>query len=85
MGAIQALREKNIDIPNEISVFGFDDMEIFSEITPKLSTVKQPSYLMGVNSVKMIDKTLNGQRVKEKYELPQKLLFRDTTKVKLNE
>lgn len=31
MGAIQALREKNIDIPNEISVFGFDDMEIFQK------------------------------------------------------
>lgn len=79
IGAIQALRERNIDIPGEISVFGFDDMEIFSEIKPKLSTVRQPSYQIGTDAVRMIDKTIKGKTVKKEHKLNQKLLFRDTT------
>lgn len=80
IGAIQALRERNIKVPDDIGIFGFDDMEIFSEIKPRLSTVKQPSYQIGKDSVKLIDMTIKGQKVKKEHKLPQKLYFRETTK-----
>lgn len=81
IGALQALRERNINVPDEIGVFGFDDMEIFSEIQPRLSTVKQPSYQIGLDSVIMLDKVINKKPVKSTHKLPQKLLFRETTKI----
>lgn len=83
IGAIQSLQERNIKIPDEVSVIGFDDMEIFSEIKPNLSTVRQPSYQIGEDAVKMIDKTIKGKTVEKEHELAQKLLFRETTLKKL--
>src|SRR5699024_3421363 len=80
VGAIQALKEKGINIPSDISIFGFDNMALFSEIKPRLSTVKQPSYQIGVDSVTLIDSIMKGEKVDPIHKLSQELLFRDTTK-----
>lgn len=80
VGAIRALKERNIKIPSDIGIFGFDDMTILSEIKPRLSTVKQRSYKIGYDSVTIIDKTIDGKQVEPVHKISQELLFRDTTK-----
>jgi len=47
-GALQVLKEKEIKIPEEISLVGFDDPAWASFTEPPLTTVRQPSYSMGV-------------------------------------
>ncbi|MEH7116244.1 LacI family DNA-binding transcriptional regulator [Neobacillus vireti] len=39
-GAIRFLKSANVDVPNEISIMGFDDSELAKFITPELSTVR---------------------------------------------
>ncbi len=47
LGAMKALQEKNIRIPDQVSVMGFDDLS-YSEISsPRLTTIRVPSYDMG--------------------------------------
>lgn len=54
IGAIRAIKEKNIKIPEEIKIIGFDDISISQYIDPPLTTIKQPIYEMGKEAVKML-------------------------------
>lgn len=47
IGAIQALREANLDVPEEVSVIGFDDIPSAATNAPALTTVRQPLHEMG--------------------------------------
>lgn len=54
IGAIKALREKNINIPKDIKVIGMDDISISSYIEPPLTTIRQPIYEMGHEAVDLL-------------------------------
>ena len=47
IGAIHALREAGLRVPNDVSVMGFDDIQCAAFQTPALTTVKQPLRKMG--------------------------------------
>jgi LacI family transcriptional regulator len=47
IGAIEGARQMGLDIPKDISIIGFDDMQIASLVSPSLTTIKQPTYEMG--------------------------------------
>ncbi|MCX7923303.1 MAG: LacI family transcriptional regulator [Clostridia bacterium] len=42
LGAIEALRKHNIKVPDDMAIIGYDDIELGSYFTPKLTTVHQP-------------------------------------------
>ena len=54
IGAINALKFKNLKVPKDVKVVGFDDIQIAKYIDPPLTTIKQPIYEMGEEAVKMI-------------------------------
>jgi LacI family transcriptional regulator len=81
MGAINALREKGIKVPEEVEVVGFDNIYSSSIFYPKLTTVAQPMYDMGSVGMRMLIKTINKKELEEKnYILPYELVERDSTK-----
>ena len=47
IGALQALRESGVRVPEQLSVVGFDDIPIVRQLTPPLSTVALPMEEMG--------------------------------------
>lgn len=47
IGAIQALREANLNVPRDVSVVGFDDIPSAATNAPALTTVRQPLHEMG--------------------------------------
>jgi DNA-binding LacI/PurR family transcriptional regulator len=47
MGAIRALREAGLHVPNDVSVVGFDDIQSAAYQNPGLTTVRQPMREMG--------------------------------------
>ncbi len=53
-GAVKAIREMGIRIPDEVSMVGFSDNPIASLIQPTLSSVRQPAYEMGEVATSMI-------------------------------
>ncbi|PXV60009.1 LacI family transcriptional regulator [Halanaerobium congolense] len=61
IGAYEAIFDKKMDIPKDISIIGHDDINMASIIRPKLTTVVQPKYDMGVNAVDLLVKLI-GER-----------------------
>jgi LacI family transcriptional regulator len=53
-GAMQALREAGIRVPNDVSVVGFDDIPFAAYTDPGLTTVHQPLHEMGERAVQML-------------------------------
>jgi LacI family transcriptional regulator len=47
VGAFEALKERGLRIPEDVSVLGFDDMELAKHLRPALSTMALPHYEMG--------------------------------------
>jgi LacI family transcriptional regulator len=47
IGAIRALREAGLDVPEDVSVIGFDDIPAAAYNYPALTTIKQPLREMG--------------------------------------
>jgi LacI family transcriptional regulator len=53
-GIIQALKENNINVPEDVSVIGFDDLYTSAICTPSLTTIRQPLYEMGQLAMRFI-------------------------------
>ena len=47
IGAIRALRENNLSVPNDVSIIGFDDITAAEFHNPALTTIRQPLKKMG--------------------------------------
>ncbi|HWK27417.1 MAG TPA: LacI family DNA-binding transcriptional regulator [Solirubrobacter sp.] len=47
VGAYEALKELGLDVPGDVSVLGYDDMELAQHLRPALSTMALPHYEMG--------------------------------------
>ena len=54
IGCMHALEEKGLDVPGDISVVGFGDIESSRVSTPPLTTVAQPSVEVGVAAAKVL-------------------------------
>lgn len=83
LGAIEALSEMGYEVPDDVSVVGFDDMFYSKYSKPSLTTVKQPIYQMGQEAGKILWKLLNGQSVKQKEIILQtEVVLRETVRVR---
>ena len=60
VGALLALHEHGLDVPEEVSLVGFDDIPLSSYTIPPLSTIRQPAYTMGLDAAKGVLELLRG-------------------------
>ena len=51
IGALRALREASLRVPEDVAVVGFDDMPQAARTEPPLTTVRQPIYRLGATAV----------------------------------
>ena len=54
VGAIQALKQLSLKVPDDVAVVGYDDIQMASYTDPPLTTVSQPKYDMGRLAVEML-------------------------------
>ncbi|MGL4739722.1 MAG: LacI family DNA-binding transcriptional regulator [Sarcina sp.] len=74
MGAINALRERGIRVPEDISVIGFNGIDMSKNFYPTITTIEQPMYDMGSVAMRMLIKLLNKEELDNAYyELPFEL------------
>lgn len=62
VGVLAYLNEINIKVPEKIKIIGFSNWFMSQVITPKLSTVDQPSFEMGVQSFKLLLEEMNANK-----------------------
>jgi LacI family transcriptional regulator len=60
IGAIRALRESGLQVPKDVSVVGFDDINSAAFQNPSLTTIRQPLQEMGVLAAKTLLQRLEG-------------------------
>lgn len=54
IGAMAAARDMNLKIPEDISIAGFDDMDIASYCSPPLTTMQVPAFKMGEKAIELL-------------------------------
>jgi LacI family transcriptional regulator len=54
IGVIRALRVRGLDVPGDVSVVGFDDIDVAAHVDPPLTTVRQPIRGKGEAAVRML-------------------------------
>jgi LacI family transcriptional regulator len=78
-GVMDAIRQRGLRIPDDISVMGFDDIPQASIVHPKLTTVRQPLEQMGRMAVRMLLKHLaNPDQPPSRLTLATRLLVRES-------
>jgi LacI family transcriptional regulator len=60
VGAIEAVRERGLEIPRQVSVVGYDDQDIARYTQPPLTTVLLPNYEMGHWAAENLIAQVNG-------------------------
>ncbi len=76
-GAMQAIKERGLRVPEDMTIIGFADNEAASIVDPPLTTVRQPVREMGRAAVRMILKGIKeGRRDTEKIILKPTLVIR---------
>jgi len=78
LGLVGRLLDYGLDIPRELSVVGWDDIEFAAMFTPGLTTVRMPREDAGRAAVTYLEGALSG-RASEPPRLETHLVFRQTT------
>lgn len=77
MGTIKAARESGLQVPADLAVVGFDDIEVASHTDPPLTTMRVPKEEMGALAVrKMVEKIESGGKLSDKTLIAAELVIR---------
>lgn len=66
VGAIKAIKNAGLKVPEDISVIGFDNNIISLASDPELATISQPEEELGWRSMEMLYKVINGEGLEQK-------------------
>ncbi|MHB1628380.1 MAG: LacI family DNA-binding transcriptional regulator [Bacilli bacterium] len=80
LGVVRAAMEIGLQIPDDLSVVGYDGIDLSAHTTPSLTTVAQPMYELGKQAATMVlfRAYEESKRICERVELTPKLLIRGT-------
>ncbi|TKB43549.1 LacI family DNA-binding transcriptional regulator [Thalassotalea mangrovi] len=80
IGAIKGLLEKGYKIPEDISITGFDDIDVCKYFSPAITTVAQPAEKIGIKSAELLFDLLSDKKIKQlEHILPYEFIIRNST------
>ena len=81
LGVYEALRQRGLRVPDDVSVVGFDDLPEARWSSPPLTTVRQPLADMGRMAVRTIQRIVRDENIESsRIELATRLVVRDSTR-----
>lgn len=81
LGAMKAMREAGIRIPEDVSIVGFDDLPFCEISTPRLSSLRVPKQAMGEMAVRrLIEMMGRGHPAKTKISVCPEFIERDSVR-----
>ena len=78
VGALRATRAAGLDVPGDISITGFDDIELAEIVEPGLTTVHVPHRQMGTEAARMIVALLGGEELGKSSPLATRIVHRES-------
>jgi len=79
IGALHLLKTRNMNVPADISVVGFDDMQHSAFVNPSLTTVHLPLYQVGLLACERLIERVHGRSEKVEETLSTHLVVREST------
>lgn len=79
LGAIRALKEKGIRIPQDVAIVGFDDTHLCNYVSPPLTSIRQSAEEMGKVAAKILMELINGSSTIRKYVFSPTLVVRQSS------
>ncbi len=80
IGAIDAIKTSGLNVPDDVAIVGFDDITMASFIEPKLTTISQPVYKMGLIAARLLFESIENRQqedgFKQKIFVQPKLMVR---------
>lgn len=80
IGAIRALLESGRKVPDDVSVAGYDGIDVSGYISPSLTTIRQPVEAMAKDTVKLLFDIIAGKKDHQHITYEAELLERESTK-----
>ncbi|WP_246507225.1 LacI family DNA-binding transcriptional regulator [Actinocrinis puniceicyclus] len=79
LGGYEAVRQRGLRVPDDLSIIGFDDLPEVRWSAPPLTTVRQPLSEMGALAARTLLRLAGGERIESlRFELPTELVLRDS-------
>ena len=79
LGAIKELKKHNLNVPADVSITGFDDIDVAGQVTPALTTLKAPTDDIAANALSLLNDLVIGKDIAQKSViLPCQLIVRET-------
>jgi LacI family transcriptional regulator len=79
IGALRALHEEKIAVPDRVSVIGFNDISISKYVFPPLTTIKVYTEIMGESAVDTLMERIMGRQVAKKILISTNLVIRESS------
>jgi len=79
IGAIRALHDGGLRVPQDVSVFGFDDIQSASFHVPSLTTIRQPLHSIGSTAAGLLLRKLAGEALPAVVKMAPELMVREST------
>ncbi len=77
LGALMAIHESNLHCPGDVSVMGFDGLDLTETTTPQISSVYQSSYQMGAEAANLV-----LERLKNRLAPPRKVVLKTELRIR---
>ncbi|WP_129730521.1 LacI family DNA-binding transcriptional regulator [Ectobacillus funiculus] len=80
IGAIKAVKDKGLRVPEDIAVVGFDNIKMTSVFEPNITTIDQPKYEIGKKAMDLLLNLMNGETLeRKKFVLKDELIIRESS------
>lgn len=80
IGAMRALHEQGVRVPEQVSIIGFNDIEMSKYLQPSLTTVQVHTEFMGEAALDLLFDQISSKReIAKKIVIPTKLLIRESS------
>ena len=80
LGVISAAKELGLNIPEQLSIIGFDNILLSSYITPSLTTISQSPYKMAKKAVTLLTDLIEDNKITDPFKTTKnELIIRDST------
>lgn len=81
MGVLKSLGENDLKVPEDVEVFGYDNLYMSQFMQPSLSTVNVPKFQLGYTAMETLCEHIEDRTAPYvRKELPVRLLFRESTR-----
>jgi DNA-binding LacI/PurR family transcriptional regulator len=80
IGALRAIKDLNLNVPQDVSLVGYDDIPLAKYLDPRLTSASKNGEKMGQEAMRLLLARLDdGERPRQKIRIPARLILREST------